>query len=289
MNNDKPDHFSPHNWMTVTPAIDNLSLLELTLPGTHNAGSDWKASYPLLSPPRHWLACQHDSFNAQLRHGSRALDVRLIWEPKAVGLGKFRVHHNGHRNSRTLGELITDIKAFLGQNPDEFIIVDFHELQGDSFDFAYFNATILQLLGDQIIPAQNRHLSLGQLKEISAKQRVLVAAPPDSALDRRVFLERIRHKWIGNTIVGSADLQQYIVEVLKYPPGTWAPWSLSATSYSVLGGPVDIHTELDKWFDPQNSDWAIKCNIINVDFIEESKIVSCCRTVNLKKASQKIN
>jgi 1-phosphatidylinositol phosphodiesterase len=36
-------------------------------------------------------------------------------------------------------------------------------------------------------------------------------------------------------------------------------------------------------FDPQTSDWARKCNIINVDFIEESQIVNFCRVVNLLK------
>jgi len=98
---------STNNWMGSTPAIDSLSISELTLPGTHNAGSDWRASYPFFGPPRHWLACQHDSFHAQLNLGSRALDIRLTHDQKGEGPKKFVMHHNGHRNSRTLENLIT--------------------------------------------------------------------------------------------------------------------------------------------------------------------------------------
>lgn len=281
------DNFPLTNWMAKTPQLDNLSLFEMTLPGTHNAGSDWKANYPVLSYPRHWIACQHDTFYAQLSKGARALDIRLIWEPAAAGLGKFQVHHDRSRNSRTLGDLISDVSEFLTRFPDEFIIIDFHELAGDQFDFTYFNDMIIHFLGERMIPWSNRNLSLGELKMLSTQQRILVASAPDRALNRGLFIDSIRHKWIGKGIVSPNELQKYIVDVLEYPPGPWAPWSLSATCYSALGGPLDIHAELDKWFDPQTSDWAMKCNIINVDFFEESKIVSYCRTANLKKAANR--
>ncbi|MHC8371977.1 phospholipase [Pseudomonas sp. MDT1-85] len=287
MNNSILENHSTNNWMTVTPTIDTLSLVELTLPGTHNAGCDWLASYSL---PRHWLACQHKPFYAQLNNGARALDVRLTYDASAPGLGKFRFQHGGNLSSRTLGELVTDVNQFLKENPDEFIILDFHELSGDkeAFDFAYFNSMMIRFLGHHMIPTRNMYLSLNQLKQISAVQRVLVATPWHSALDPGLFCENIQHKWSGSNLTSAAELKRHIIEVLKSPPGTWAPWSLSATSFSVLAGPVDIQGHLDSWFDPAKSDWAEKCNIINVDFIEESKLVSYCRTANLKKATQKI-
>jgi 1-phosphatidylinositol phosphodiesterase len=275
-----------NNWISAIPAIDTLSLTELTLPGTHNAGSDWKASWPLI-PGAHWLACQHESFYAQLNHGSRALDIRLTYDADAPGMGKFRTHHNGYRNNRTLGNLVTDVNRFLAENPNEFIILDFHELSGDSFDFPYFNSMMMLFLGDRLIPSKNLPLSLGQLKRISTTQRILVAAPRHTALDHNVFIREIEHKWSGSGITNTAELEKHIIHVLKYPPGTWAPWSLSATSYSALGGPVDIHETLNSWFAPEKSDWATQCNIINVDFIEESNIVSYCRTVNLAKANKR--
>ena len=288
MDNTVQNKYALRNWMASTPAIDTLSLNELTLPGTHNAGSDWKATW-LQGPGAHWLACQHKSFYSQLHNGSRALDIRLTYDARAPGLGKFRCHHNNYRNDRTLGQLVTDVEKFLQENPNEFIILDFHDLSGSTFDFAYFNDMMIHFLGHRIIPRKNRSLSLRQLKQISSLQRILVAAPWNRALDQNLFIEQIEHKWSGNGLTSAAELEQHIIKVLKFPTGTWAPWSLSATSYSVLGGPVDIHDELNSWFDPNKSDWATRCNIINVDFIEESNIVAYCLTANLSKAAKRAN
>lgn len=278
------NNYASYNWMAATPSINSLSISELTLPGTHNAGSDWRASYPVFGPPRHWLACQHDSFHAQLHHGARVLDIRLAYEPKAEGVSRFRAHHGGHRNSRTLGNLITDVENFLKQNPDEFIVLDFHSLDGNDFDYDYFNKMMIHLLGHRLIPSRNLSAGLGQLKHISKEQRVFAAARSHWQLDRHVFIDYINHEWSGSNRTDSAELKQFIGNVLKSPPGAWKPWSLSATCYTALGGPVDIHKELNEWFDPDNSDWAMKCNVINVDFIEESNIVSFCRAVNQTKA-----
>ncbi|PAU58307.1 phospholipase [Pseudomonas sp. PICF141] len=289
MNNNASDNYALNNWMTATSAIDTLSLCQLTLPGTHNAGCDWKASYPII-PGAHWLACQHDSFYAQLNNGSRALDVRLDFVFDEPGLGKFRFQHNGYRSTRTLGHLVTDVNRFLQENPDEFIILDFHELKGSQqpFDYHFFNEMMLRFLGERMIPSNNLHLSLGQLKKLSNVQRVLVAAEGDRELDRTRFCKKVEHKWSGIADTNAAELEKHIIEVLKNPPGTWAPWSLSATCYSITGGPVDIKGHLTWWFDLAKRDWATQCNIINVDFIEESKIVSYCRAASLIKANKQI-
>ncbi|KII33983.1 phospholipase [Pseudomonas fluorescens] len=279
--------YNNHQWMGATPAIDNLSLFDMTLPGTHNAGSDWKALYPIFGPPRHWLACQHGTFYDQLHNGSRALDIRLVYDPKAVGPSRFAMHHNGFRNSRTLDNLLTDINAFLDKQPDEFIIIDFHELAGDNFDFKLFNDMIMQSLGKRLIPRNNRLLNLQQLKHISPVQRVMVATRSHQALHSGIFVDSVSHEWSGKAITSVSELQQFIANAMQFTFGVLAPWSLSATSYTALGGPVDIHGELDVWFDPAKSDWAQKCNIINVDFIEESRIVEFCRAANLIKARRR--
>lgn len=279
--------YENNNWMSATPAIDTLSLFELTLPGTHNAGCDWEASYALI-PGANWLACQDVPFYSQLNRGARALDVRLIYDADAAGLAKFRFQHNEFLSSRTLGDLVSGIKAFLERSHNEFIVLDFHELKRgkDVFDFKYFNDIMLEHLGDRMIPTENRGMSLGQLKKTSPLQRVLVAAPQHYDLDYKWFCRQIEHKWIGDNIVTPPTMRNYIANVLSRPPGYGSPWSLSATCY--LDGPNRILDNLDEWFDPEKSNWAEKCNIINFDFIKNSKIVSHCRTANLKKANQKI-
>jgi 1-phosphatidylinositol phosphodiesterase len=279
------NNYPNKNWMAATREVDRLTLSELTLPGTHNAGCDWQASYALI-PGKHWLACQHQSFASQLNHGSRALDVRVCYDAGAKeGFDRFRFHHNEYLSSRTLENLVVDVWDFLSVNPDEFIILDFKNFKNGkgAFDFALFNRLIVQALGPRMIPARNKHLTLGDLKRISPLQRVLVCAPRYSELDASLFHDEVRSKWSGLSTPNVSDLRNFITGVMNKPPGNYDNWTLSATCYSGTGGPVDIHKDLDLMFDPKKSDWARKCNIINVDFIEESQIVNFCRVVNLLK------
>ncbi|MFW6749498.1 phospholipase [Pseudomonas glycinae] len=279
--------FSKNNWMSSTPDIDVLSLAELSLPGTHNAGCDRKASYALIPGPHH-LACQNDSFYSQLSNGSRALDLRLASLAKEKGILKYRFRHNKFLSSRTLFDLLFEVKNFLHLNPDEFIILDFHELADSEgkFDFKGFNDYLIEYLGPRIIPTYNTDLSLAQLKRISPIQRILVCAPGHDDLDKNLFNRKIEHQWEEKSSTRADDLKGYITRVMRTPPGSWAPWSLSAATWTLLLGPVRLHKELDEWFDPDKSDWAEKSNIINVDFIEDSKIVAYCRAANLKKIRQ---
>lgn len=276
---------SNRNWMKATPNIDSLSLSKMCLPGTHNAGSDWKASYAFL-PGAHFLACQHDSFYAQLNHGARALDLRLACLSSKKGIDRFRFCHDKYLSSRTLGDLFRDLKQFLGENPDEFVILDFHELSSSEGQFNYkeFNDLIKFFIGSLIIETGETHRSLATLKRDSISKRVLLTGPSHPDLDYNLFAPQIEHQWVGKGSFLTGTLKSYITEVMQQSHSQWRPWSLSAAVYTVPIGPVDIHDELNEWFDPRKSDWASKCNIINVDFIEESNIVAYCREANIAKA-----
>lgn len=283
------DDIPTHQWMAYSPQIDNLSLFEMTLPGAHNAGCDWEASYALI-PGKNWLACQDVSFYSQLNRGARALDVRLVYNSKAKQLARFRFHHNGFNSSRTLEDLIRDLKGFYERSPNEFIILDFHELSSatNPFNHEEFKTALLEHLGERIIPTDNLHLTIGQLKAINSLQRIMVAAPMTWESEDFRFYRPINHKWIGKSQVSTSDLYGYIDNVLSTPVSTLRPWSLSATSYT-LGGPQRILDSLDEWFDPEKSDWARKCNIINFDFIKNSNIVRICQMANLQKARDKLS
>ncbi|WP_322847104.1 phospholipase [Pseudomonas sp. B33.4] len=280
------ENFQPYQWMADAPQLDNLSLFEMTLPGAHNAGCDWEAGYALI-PGKNLVACQDVSFYSQLNRGARALDVRLTSDNKAQGLAKFSFHHGGYRSSRTLADLVRDIKAFYERNINEFIILDFHELGEDkvAFDHSGFQALLLEHLGDRMIPTRNLHLTLGQLKAISPLQRIMVAASMTWETEDYRILGKIQHKWIDKQFVSSTNLHGYIKEVLSTPASTLRPWSLSATCFGI--GPQRILDDLDNWFDPARSDWAKKCNIINFDFIKNSNIVRFCQMANLEKAIEK--
>lgn len=273
-----------HDWMSNINAIDRLTLGELVLPGAHNAGVDKKADYAGPGVV-HWAACQNNTFLTQLNNGARALDLRLEQDEK----GNFWCQHNGWRSSRALEDLIMAVDRFLTDNPDEFIVLDFHEMSTRSrrFELAEFSRLMLTHLGKRMIPTRNSYLTLGQLKEISGLQRVMVATP--DGLDREYFHDKISHHWSGIDSASIDDLQRFISQVMQSPPREYLPWSLSATCYAVLGGPVDIQEKLNEWFDPARTDWASKCSIINADFFEESNLVQYCRTANVVKAWRKVN
>ncbi|MDB5996822.1 MAG: Phospholipase [Pseudomonas sp.] len=275
-----------NSWMRDIPVIDNLSLGELVLPGAHNAGIDSAASYP-TAELKNWLVCQTDSFLYQLNRGARALDLRLECERGRDGSSYFWFQHGGLCSSRSLADLIANTLEFLDQNPDEFIVFDFHELKAGNrmFDYETFNRLMVKHLGERMIPGKNLHLPLGQLKALSGRQRLLVCAPNHPALDKNHFNRQIQHKWSGSNLTDVGELFAHITKVMKNPPGGAMPWSLSATCYDALWGPMPIGGPLDQWFDPAISDWPQKSSIINVDFLERSNLVMNCRAANIINAN----
>lgn len=273
-----------HDWMSNNPVIEALTLGELILPGAHNSGADKKASY-VIHEVTHWAACQNNSFLAQLNNGARALDLRIEQDKRS----NFWFQHNNFRSSRTLEELIMAVDRFLIANPDEFIVLDFHEMRSSDapFNEVEFTRMMMTHLGSRIIPTANSQLTLGQLKQASAVQRVMVATEVATHFD--YFNPRIWHEWSGSNLTDTDQLHRFIAKVMQSPPWGDLPWSLSATSYSIHWGPTDIKEQLNQWFDPALSDWVSKCSIINADFFEESRLVLHCREANVTKARAKLN
>lgn len=138
------EHYEPSQWMTSTSSMDSLTLGDLILPGAHNSGVDRKATYAAPGVA-HWIACQNTSFYEQLLNGARALDVRVEYEVDPRGVGTFWFQHNGVRSSRSLENLIMQLSRFLQENPDEFVLLDFHELKSanTAFDHQEFNRFLL--------------------------------------------------------------------------------------------------------------------------------------------------
>lgn len=282
------EHLKLDHWMQSTPSIDVLNLGQLILPGAHNSGVDRKANY-VAPGVAHWAACQNNSFYEQLRNGARALDARVEYDVDSRGVGTFWFQHNGMRSSRSLENLIMQLLRFLEENPDEFVLLDFHELKSanTAFDHQEFNRFLMAHLGPRIIASSNRHLSLGQLKAASRVQRVWVAAERHRALDSTRFLPKVDHQWSGIGDTGIEELEAHVTRVMNNPPTGSMPWSLSATSYSLALGPVDIKEHLDRWFDAESGQWVHRCSVINADFFEESRLVHNCRSANIIKAQRR--
>jgi 1-phosphatidylinositol phosphodiesterase len=288
MNNAALENFKLSHWMASASIIDTLALGDLILPGAHNSGVDKKATYAVPGAG-HWAACQNNSFYEQMRNGARAIDARIEYHVDSRGVGTFWFQHGGIRSSRSLENLIMQVIRFLEESPDEFVLLDFHELKSGNVDFDYreFNRFLSMHLGSRIIPSSNMHLNLGQLKQASRVRRVWLAATRHEALDRTWFLPEIEHRWSGIETTSVDELENHIARTIQAPPFGSMPWSLSATSYNIALGPVDIKEHLDRWFDPESGNWVLECSIINADFFEESRLVHNCRTANIIKAQRR--
>lgn len=259
-------------WMSNALDIDKLKLTDIVWPGTHNSGMDKKApNYELVIG--NWTTCQNDSFAWQLANGARVFDIRLGY---TAGRDQsiFYFHHNGYRSHRVLDELIDAVSTFLDQNPDEFIILDFHQLGDGDKPFAAkkLNDVLVARLGQRIIAPDDITKTVKELKQSSALRRLVLAAPFLRELDEVYFGPRVWHKWSGKTFTSTDDLHKHISSTLGAAPPKADFWSLSATSYGFLGGPQDIKHKINDWFHPSR-DWVTRCSIISTDFFEESDIV----------------
>jgi 1-phosphatidylinositol phosphodiesterase len=283
MNSIATGELDKREWMKNVLDIGRLRLTDIVWPGTHNSGMDRKA-------PNHdavlgnWTTCQNDSFAWQLANGARAFDIRLGYTPGAHQ-AQFYFHHNSYSSSRTLDELISALITFLDQNHDEFIVLDFHEL-GDAekpFDVQRLNDLLMDRLGARAISPSDGLLTIDQLKRNSAQRRIVMAAPAKREFDENYFWFRIKHKWSGKRFTDTADLQTHIRTSLAGAPYPLVLWSLSATCYSVLGGPQHIKNHINDWFHTTR-DWITRCSIISTDFFEESEIVRLCWSATSMKA-----
>jgi len=277
--------FDTRNWMSNVPGIGRLKLAEIVWPGAHNAGMDRQApDHGVLVG--HWVSCQNDTFAWQLNQGARALDVRLVDDYTSSPPLCF--HHDGQRSGRTLDDLIDAVCDFLDDHRDEFILLDFHQLGYGSttFDYLKFRDQLLTRLGERAIPRSEHHKTLDQLKAASSRQRVVLAVPARRELDDDCFWESVRHRWSKKRIIDTEQLEQFINDTLPPQNDGTRLWSLSATAYSLFGGPRRIHTFINKRFDT-SGDWIGRCCIISVDFFEDSDIVRYCSAASRMKAVDK--
>lgn len=222
----------PSSWMRTTPYIEHLTLGELTWPGAHNAGMDAKA------PKRNgYMTCQSGPIDWQLKQGVRALDLRFRSYRNQQQTPCFSLIH-GSESGRHLGDVILALEAFLDEHPEEFIILDVHQLSGRNkspFHYQDFHAAIIDGLGERLIPYANRHLTLRQLRARHALQRIVLACPWHPELQSQLRWPPIRHKWSGKALIMTAALYKYLSKVMVEPPDSDELWSLSATTYSLFG------------------------------------------------------
>lgn len=173
------------NWMTNLPGIENKSWAQLKIPGTHNSATS-KLSYiysadttvdptmaimPYLESTfaaygvngtlvrevmNPWLTNQDKSIYRQLIDGIRHFDFRIC------GLGSELYICHGFLGPK-IEQVLEPIKAFLNNNPDEFVLLDFNHVYGVS-NHSVATQKIRDIIGnDLLIPKGSLAQKLGLL------------------------------------------------------------------------------------------------------------------------------
>jgi 1-phosphatidylinositol phosphodiesterase len=273
-------------WMTSVPGIEHLKLDELILLSAHNAGVDKKnAGWPATQ----WAVCQDDSFAYQLNNGARVLDLRLFRNIKEIGTHKeFIFKHNGYHSSRYLNDCLQAVRAFAQQYPEEFVILDFNEVEASGAEHQ-INSAIIDIIGDRRLPAKAKNLTIGQIRNQYPGQNVITAW--DNNLSYTSW-PKIARRWIGEDLVNESDLYAYIRETMQAPPSGHL-WSMQAVGYNLLG-PIRFDSDRTFWrmfFDTtffnsyRKGSTPIKGNIINVDFLVGTGAAQKCINATRSRAA----
>ncbi|UXI23162.1 ectonucleotide pyrophosphatase/phosphodiesterase family member 5-like [Sarcoptes scabiei] len=190
-------------------AIGNRSILELALPGTHNAASyeiSGKMKFPRLDK---YIYCQDESVWNQLVYGIRFLDLRLSYDNKPKNeRDRIWIAHGPVRIDILLTDVLEQILAFILSTHQEIIILDFHRfeegLEESLSDIDQRHAIIERLifdyLGSFLIPVElgmNRPIN----KLIAMNKRIYVGYAREKR-NRMFFHMNALHVWPGTDDTG---------------------------------------------------------------------------------------
>ena len=111
-----------NNWMGQLP--NNMSIGDISIPGTHDSGSKNCTNLPGAS-------CQDYTIEEQLNMGVRFLDIRCRYHDDEL-----LVHHGSSYAGFGLGTVLTTINNFLQNNPTETVIMSLKPENATEFPIA---------------------------------------------------------------------------------------------------------------------------------------------------------
>lgn len=290
--------YNLNSWMSdLHSSIKHLRISDLSLPSAHNSGFDVEGN-----PNDFFDTCQDKSFRHQLDNGVRVLDIRLRWfsgyGPENINRGLMFYH--SRTSVRTFANMLNDVDRFQEANPDEIVFLDFHLFEAQREDepvpYALIHAHFMRHYTSKMLPFSARDLNLDEIRAQYSGPRIIVAAPSVfwndgtggeiPVRDRSYFWDQIDHEWVGGGEVSVDRLKSFMNEVMRNPPSGDYPWSMSATAYNFIEGPVNLVETLASWY-PTDGEWQRKSSIINFDWCTRSNSIlirQCIESNSLKPA-----
>lgn len=117
-----------YNWMTGI--ADNLTLSEITMPGSHDAGIHPDAATKKGIVGLSSAVCQDKSIYEQCIAGSRFFDIRL--KVSDSGTRTYHLSPVGGALGQSSDTILSDVFNFLDRNRSEFVILRFTKPKGGS-------------------------------------------------------------------------------------------------------------------------------------------------------------
>ncbi|CAM9942156.1 unnamed protein product, partial [Laminaria digitata] len=154
-------------WMKMcAPALADLKLSDMSLPGTHDSGTA-KMANPVVGP---WASTQDLSLEEQLKAGVRVLDFRVGYvgaqtqKSDKVDDG-IAVVHDKLRTTLSLRQALSSVKKFVKEHPTEVVLLDFHRFPGLDHGPPHEKAAkvVLEALEGVMIHPKHRNLPFRKL------------------------------------------------------------------------------------------------------------------------------
>ena len=252
-------------WMEYySDLIGKLTLTEMTLPGTHDAGTYEPVS--IFGAP--WIRTQSLSLSKQLQYGIRVLDLRIGQNSP----GDYIIVHDTWRTKYSLNSALTEVTQFIDSTKKEIVVLDFHRfvnLGSGSYDYTQLKSQIQKILSGYYLPVnEGSGKSLQDIWSIPGNKRVIVAwntNNPDSYM-----WPGVNQRWYQD-----ADNLKKLYEAIKAdmqspPSGMWAACSFMKVSVfnTPLRNAAATDPTITQWYFG-GSTFCEKSNIISVDFFDK--------------------
>ena len=256
-----------NQWMEYySDILKDLTLIEMTLPGTHNSGTYRPVA---IYPASEIVRTQSISLRNQLDLGIRVLDLRIGQN----SAGDYIISHDKYRTQYSLSDALQEIVDFIDATGKEIVILDFHRFNnlghGD-FDFNQLKAEIKDSLEGYCLLPISQHQPLGRIWQTCGRQRIVIAWNDGKSYDPTYMWPGVKQSWYQDAYTVD-KLYSSIENDMSNPPDKilWSTGVFLAPSYRTRWQPINnakiLTPVIDNWF-YGCATWTLKANIISTNF-----------------------
>lgn len=309
---------SPASWMQrfheSGSGLDQLTLNEICLPGTHDSGA-YQVLGTMAQLASRWLVTQKLDLREQLEAGARKLDLRIMKIPesdKKFDPG-FYIHHSGFPTV-SLDEGLEQIGTYLQSEAarSETVLLEFSHFKDfdGNDDTNELIDVVVSALGAQLYPKKDGGPALNDLplRELKGKALFLLAADkltaaPKSAAVHAIgkgglaFFDQYSNRDIAEEMI--ADQGKKFSTFTTLDPMFQLCWTLTHQKSRRFGAGVErlagrANAKLMESFESQDLPFGRPnaagriVNIINVDFfgVGECRALETCESINSGQLSR---